>query len=240
MEKNCFKVLALFPVLGIFSLVSCTDFFSTSLATWAQRDRTKLNIKVTASNVDDLIAQNGNDPDTSLAILKGIEAALKGASGQSKLDLESAALEAAANAAGLGNTVLGKSQEILDAIDSGVDADVLALVENVIDSLDNLGATASTLLAALPDPGDPTAFEAFIENSDPTKLALAAAVLLASEAEQAGGASGYIAGFTGTPSSPNEAMAVAIAGGIASNYASTEEGTVDAIIENMLKQLKLI
>ncbi|MDR1177935.1 MAG: hypothetical protein LBK64_03830, partial [Spirochaetaceae bacterium] len=176
MEKRRFWVLALFPVLGVFSLVSCTDFFSTSLATWAQRDRTKLTIKVTASNVDDLIAQNGNDPDTSLAILKGIETALKGASGQSKLDLESAALEAAANAAGLGNTVLGKSKAILDAIESAP-SDVLALVEDVIDSLKNLNATASTLLAALPHPGDPTAFDAFIDNSDPTKLALAAAVL---------------------------------------------------------------
>jgi hypothetical protein len=241
MGKKYFRVFAFLPVLGFFGLVSCTDFFSTSLAPWAQRDRTNLNIKVTASNVDKLIADYGNDPDTSLAVLKGIEKAVKNASGQDKLDLESAALEAAVNAAGLGNTVLGKSSEIFDAIDSGTSADVTNLVTDIMDSLDNLDASASALIGALPDPSD-AAFAAFIANSQPDKLALAAAVLLAAEAEKAGGASGYVTGFTGTATAgnKNEEMAVAIASGLASNYASAGSGSTDELIKNMLEKLKLI
>jgi hypothetical protein len=189
--------------------------------------------------VDQLLADYGNDSDVSLAILNGIEDAVKGASGQDKLDLQSAALEAAVNAVGLGNTVLNKFDDILDTVDSG--GDVLGLVENVIDSLDNLNVASSALLGTLPDPdSDPTAFSDFVSNSKPDKLALAAAVLLASEAEKKGGAEGYINAFDPVaPATPNEAMAVAIAGQIASSYVSTGNDT-DEIIQNMLKELKLI
>jgi hypothetical protein len=241
MIKKCFRIFTLFLGLWAFSALSCTDFFSNSLAPWAQRDRTKLTVKVTADTVDQLLADYGNDPDTSLAILKGIKDAVKGASGHDKLDLQSAALEAAANAAGLGNTVLNQFNTILDAVADPDPTVIESTIQNIIDSLDNLQGASAALLGALPDPAvDPTGFDNFVANSSPDKLALAAAVLLAAEAENNGGAGSYISGFNpASPATPNEEMAAAIATKIAGDYASPDS-EVDKVIQNMLAQLNLI
>jgi hypothetical protein len=162
-------------------LVSCTQFFSTSLALWAARDPATLIPPVTAGNVQDLIGSAENNPDMSLALLKGINDAIAGASAGEKIKLQVAALEAAVNASSLGPALLNKAGDISELMD-----DPQKTKQMVLDSLNdmkNLTAAADTLAAILPDPSDQAAIDAFADTADADSLAMAAAVLLAAEAK---------------------------------------------------------
>jgi hypothetical protein len=170
------------PILGALCLlVSCTEFFSTSLAPWAARDPNKLIPPVTLGNVGDLIEMAENNADMSLAVLKGIDTAVKKASGDNKTALQAAALEAAVNAAGLGSAVLNNADKL-----TTVDEDnAVDLVVNAINGMKNLEAACDTLMSILPDPVlEPEAFDAFAEKAGPEELAMAAAMLLAGAAKE--------------------------------------------------------
>jgi hypothetical protein len=218
-------------VLGIvlFSLGSCTQFFTTSLATWAQRDPADLVPEVTASNVDTIVEQADKSPDLSKSVLKKIEETLKDnppKSTEDKVKLQTAALDAAANASGLVPALLDNSEDIVNAIDSENPEDtVIPLVSEIIAGLDNLSDVSTSLIAIIPDP-DTDAFNAFVAEASPEDLAMAAIILLTAEAQTAGGVQEYIENFDPESSSlsGDEALAVALATQAVDLYA-TEGGT---------------
>ncbi|MDR2110230.1 MAG: hypothetical protein LBP32_02875, partial [Spirochaetaceae bacterium] len=177
---RCVPLLA--AALGGLLWTSCTDFFSTSLGSWAARDRRNIVPSVNTGNVKDLVVKAENDPDLSLGVLKGIDAAVKKTSGQERISLQGAALEAAVNASGLGGSVLNKAGE-LSSVDSPEKA--RDMVVDAITGMKNLEETSTVLGSILPDPeADPEGFLAFTDAADPNDLAMAAAMLLAAEGEK--------------------------------------------------------
>ena len=187
---NCtMKKYRLLPVLVIFAatvlFVSCTDFFSKSWASWAARDPDKLIPKVTAGNVDELIAAAENNTDLSFAVLKKIQDAANNMSGDDLLTLQSAALGAATNAVGLGQSVLNAAGQ-LSSVDDINDAKDLIL--DAINGMKNLEATSSILCDLLPEPYDENGvitddFRAFSQKASANDLAMAAALMIANEAK---------------------------------------------------------
>jgi hypothetical protein len=179
MKKHALLMAALG---GFFLCASCTDFFSSSLGSWAARNRRNMKPNVNAGNVGDLVSQAENDPDLSLGVLKGIDDAVKNASGEAKTALQQAALGAAVNASGLGASVLNNAGE-LSSVDSPEKAK--DLVVDAINDMKNLSETSDVLGSILPDPdADPEGFQAFVDTADPNELAMAAALLLAAEGEK--------------------------------------------------------
>jgi hypothetical protein len=203
------KIEVLFFVFGFSALfLSCSGFFSTSLASWAQRDPSKLIPAVTAGNVNDLIKKSKNNPALSLELLKKIRGTVNTVSAGEKAILQAAALNAAANAADPVKAV----QKFIDG-DTEIDGTNAAdLFNKITGELKNLAETAENLKGALPAtavPGDPE-FDAFIAVADPYYLALAAAVLFANDAVQDGDSAAYISGYTNPGASPlAEALAKA-------------------------------
>jgi hypothetical protein len=173
----------LFSALGMV-FFSCTDFFSTTLAPWAARDLASLIPDVTVDNVADLITQSEGNPDMSYAVLENIQDAMAGASAAEASVLQAAALQAAANASNLGPALISQVANITEVMD---DPDAIAnLVTDTINELTHLGDSSAILLNVLPDPGDTAAFDAFVAETSPDDLAVAAALLLASEVQSGG------------------------------------------------------
>jgi hypothetical protein len=223
--------------LGIFFIVlplffSCTDFFSTSLASWAARNPESLIPKVTTDNVDELIASSENNPDMSLAVLKKIQDALKGAGSGATSDLQAAALGAAANASGFGSTILNKAGDISKVMEDKDNAK--GLVVDAISDMPNLVETSETLTAILPKPGTGE-FDAFVEKADADDLATAAAVLLAAEAK---GKDDYIDSFDpNTADTESARLAVELARAASQKY---EEDNSAGRLKDILEGLNLV
>ena len=183
-----FLLLAIIPAAAV--IISCTDFFSTSWAPWAARDPNKLIPAITADNVDELIAMAGNDPNLSLAVLQKIRQGIKDSSGDEKLKLQTAALEAAANSVGIGQSVLGAAGQLTNL--GGDDPEGMAkdMVISAINGLQNLESTCGALLDSLPMPANPAdpaadaAFMAFANKANADDLAMAAVILIAGEAKK--------------------------------------------------------
>jgi len=217
-------------ILLIASLFSCRQFFTNSLAEWAARDPSSLVPKVNSSNVSELVDSFADSPDHSLELLEEIEDALDGSNAQETAILQTAALEAAANASGIVPALLENSDDILEAMED--EEAIIDLIDSTVNSLDNLAESAALLLDILPDPTDTGAFDAFIENADPEDIAMAAIVLLASEASASGGVEAYINSFDpDTPASDAEIMAVALAEAAAA--AEGPDGTIADFLENI-------
>ena len=218
-KRRFFLVLVILGVAVFFA--SCTDFFSTSWASWAARDPDSLVPTVTPGNVDELIALAENNPDLSLAVLKKIRDASKKASGTDKQKLQNAALEAAVNAAGLGQAVLGVAKDL-----GSLEDDAKDIVIDAINGMDNLDAAASILAEILAGGFDAS-------TADPNDLALAAVVILAAEAKKApGGIDDYIDHFQDTPLTPVEQLAV--------DLALAAKDNVSGPLKDLLDNLNLI
>lgn len=162
------------------ALMSCTEFFTNSWASWAARDPDKLIPTVSAGNVDELLEMAEGDPDLSLAVLKKIRSASAKASGSDRQKLREAAIEASANAAGLGQAVLGAAEK-LSGIDSAEDA--LDLVLAALNDMKNLEDASAELFSTLPK-GDDADFDDFAAAASADDLALAAIILLAGEVKK--------------------------------------------------------
>jgi hypothetical protein len=235
--KKYTPVLAL-ALGGIFLLGSCTDFFSSSLGTWAVRDRSK-TIPVNPGDVNELVTKVENDPDMSLGVLKGINDAVKNASGADKITLQRAALEAAANAAGLSNSILNRAGELTSADNPEKAKDMMV---DAINDMQNLSETSTLLGSVLPDPdADPAGFQAFVDAADPNDLAVAAAVLLAAEGKKHLNESGeamsdYVDNFdpSGAGLSPSEKLAVTLA-----EEAAKKPGDLNDSMKNLLDGMNL-
>jgi hypothetical protein len=223
-----------FAIICLF--FSCTDFFSTSLAPWAARNPDSLVPPVTTGNVDELVAGAENNPDLSLAILKKIKEALEGANPDDASSLQSAALEAAANASGFGPTLLNKASDISEIMENP--DNVKGLVIDAINDMPNLKETGETLIAIVPDPSTPE-FADFVAKADADDLATAAAILLASTAKDSLDGEGFINDFD--PSAPDippsATLAVELAKAAAQKYSETESG---GRLKDVLEGLNLV
>ncbi|MDR2258061.1 MAG: hypothetical protein LBE14_02805 [Treponema sp.] len=223
--------------VGIFFMVlplffSCTDFFSTSLASWAARSPDSLIPTVTAGNVDELIANSENNPDMSLAVLKKIEDALKNAGSGEASALQAAALGAAANASGFGSAILNKADDISKIMEDKDNAK--GMVVDAIQDMPNLKETSETLTTILPKPGTGE-FDAFVEKANPDDLATAAAVLLAAEAK---GKENYIDTFDpGAADTESAKLAVELARAASRKY---EEDNSTGRLKDILEGLNLV
>jgi hypothetical protein len=197
-SMKTYKLISVSLCIAIFGLFfSCTDVFTTSLGTWAQRDPSSLIPKVTKSNVQELIALTENSPDQSLALLYGIADAANG-----NPALQAAALQAAANASGFGAALLKHAGNI-DEIDQNNAGDYVA---DAIKDMSNLGEVSDVLLSTLPNPASP-AWNDFVESASAEDLAIAAAVLLAAEAKKSGDPAAYIS--ASPPAIPSDAFNLA-------------------------------
>jgi hypothetical protein len=214
-------------LLSCFALLffSCTDFFTTSLASWARRDPASLIPPVTTGNVQELIELTENNPDMALALLKKINDA------GANPDLQAAALQVAANASGLGTAILQHTDDI-GSID---ETNAKGIVVDALNSLSNVAETGTVLGDILPSP-DTQAWDDFVAVSSAEDLAMAAAVLLAAEAKTApGGASGYIDDFDpDVPGTPMEKLAVSLA------TAAKDKPSTGGFLEDLLSGLNLI
>jgi hypothetical protein len=109
---------------------SCADFFSTSWGDLFKRDPAK--VKVTTSNVHDLLDAAKGDKDLSKAILDQINA-------NSDNALKLAAIKAANQAAGISTLALENVKDLIDAADNK-DTDALKnLAETIQTDLQNNG-----------------------------------------------------------------------------------------------------
>ena len=205
LSKGLFVPLILFAILS----VSCMDFFTNSLAGWAVRDPENLVPRVNAGNIHEILEAFQNDPDASLVILRRIRDAQNGATPEELLILQSAALEAAINSAGLLNSILGTTTN-LNNIDDEDSAKSMIL--DSIDGMKNLDASSALLREILPEPGT-QAFDDFAAASDPNYLAMTAALLVAGEAKRQSSddLEGFVDNFSDKPKTPTEELAMAMA-----------------------------
>ena len=223
--------ILVFPVITVL-LFSCTDFFSSSWASWAARDPAKLIPDVTPDNVDELIEIAQNDPDLSLELLIKIGEAAEGASDEEKAKLQAAAVEAAANAVGLGQTILGAAGGLTD-LEDGEDAKDAIL--DAVNSMPNLDEASSSLYDTLPkDAPHGEEFENFIDTATPDEIALAAILLLAGEAKKNDGEE-YVDNFRSSPTSPEAQLALDLAASLAD-----KEGELSGSLHDILESLNLL
>ncbi|MDR2049883.1 MAG: hypothetical protein LBP69_10560 [Treponema sp.] len=202
---------------------SCGDFFTTSLAGWAQRDPSSLIPPVTTGNVAELLELTENNPDQSLALLKGIRDA------GANPELQAAALQAAANASGLGAAIFRHADDISNISET----DMKGIVIDALRGLDNVVETGSVLEEILPDPSDTAAWNAFVDASGAEDLAMAAVVLLAGKARGENDPGSYIDNFQSTTGSA-EKLAKELA------LAAQAKHTGGGFLEDMLNGLHLI
>jgi hypothetical protein len=208
----------LFSFLFLLLPLSCSDFFTHSLAEWAGRDPASLIPEVTPGNVEELIRLSENNPDMSLEVLSGIAESDE----KSFPAMQAAALRAAANAADIANALL---KNISDIASGSMDEDTSkSMMINTVGSMCNLADTGSALLSILPNTTNPADYDAL----DPSDLAVAALVLLAEEARQAGNVSAYI----NSPSGGNLPVIQAMAQSARDRY--TGGGFLTDVMDNLI------
>jgi hypothetical protein len=138
-------------ILGL-SLISCEDvtgFFSHSWGEDLKRDPSKLVGDVKPSNVKDMVKTFAGDPEASKALLKEISKKAQAATGKDKAILQSAGLAAAANASGLGTTILSSAGDFL----SDNDEEAIDKLTNMLDDFPNVTAIADDLVTLFGEPG---------------------------------------------------------------------------------------
>ena len=221
-EKSFCLVVIMLSITVIFT--SCVDFFSTSLFPWAARNDRDIIPPITVDNVDEIIELFADDPDGSLVVLEKIQEAVEGASGDDKAILQAAAVEAAVNAVGLGQTIISSAGSLLDCETKEEARDV---VLDAINGMPNLDEAGSLLFDILPDPLDPE-FNSFTEKTSADDLAFAAILLISAEAKKnnSGNLGEYMDNYSSDPS-PSAELAQAIA------LAAALDGREDELSESL-------
>jgi hypothetical protein len=235
MKKEMFPVpylsIVLMALIFASVLASCTGFFSTSLAPWAARDPASLVPPVDTGNVDELIRKSENNPGMSLEVLKKIKEAAKKAGPGEAGALQAAALKAASNASGMGSALLqqaGNISEFMNNTGSAID-----MVTDTLNQMDNLLSAGENLAEIIPPPGTGE-FDAFVEKADPNDLAIAAAILLASEAKKSGSGKDYLDSFhSGGALAPEETLAVQLAAAASKQGDKGLSGALKDILDSL-------
>jgi hypothetical protein len=215
------RILFFLPFLWL--PLSCSDFFTHSLAEWAQRDPGSLIPEVTPGNVGELIRLSENNPGMSLEVLKGIA----GSGKKSDPAMQAAALQAAANAADIANSLL---KNISDMASGSMDSDASrSVMIDAVGDMQNLADTRAALLSILPVsvPPDPADYDGL----DPADLAVAAMVLLAAEARRTGDVAWYIDSISPGSGTGNLAVIQAMAQSSKSRY--TGGGFLGDMLDNL-------
>ncbi|MDR3138898.1 MAG: hypothetical protein LBT95_04405 [Treponema sp.] len=223
----------------VFSLASCSDFFSTPLFPGAARDPSRLIPPVTVNNVDDLILKSENNPALALAVLQKIQAALKGLSEDEARRLQVAALKAAANAVAIGPSLFNSLGGMPTSLKQGQMRDLLA---DALKGIPNLPETGAALVAVIPDPeGDKGNFDAFTKSAKTDDLVFASLTLVAAEVKENGSnLKDYIASFNASDQLPPQAdLAVRIAQAAAKKIQIDGEA-LTIPLHDILRELNLI
>ncbi|MDR1971052.1 MAG: hypothetical protein LBQ46_03940 [Treponema sp.] len=209
MKKGLSGLAAL--AIVITALASCADFFTNSWAKDGARDPG--TIKVTSSNVDDLLKEARGDRPMSRGILDKLE-------GTTDPVLQAAAVTAGNQAAGLGQTVLSNLDILLD--DTSDTTTLTKLAKEIQDDVkrNDIVGIADILAKTLPvSSGNPPTLGDFSKEVSTSDLTLMAVTLVLAEAERASqDFDTYIAGWggggkdlQGNNLSPNERLIAAVA-----------------------------
>jgi hypothetical protein len=201
--------------LTVSIFVSCTNFFTNSWATGAKRDPS--NMKLDASNVDDLLKAARGDTDMSMTILDKIAGQIDGASEEDKAKLREAALQAASQATNVAGLVVSNVDKLTQDT-----TDVQSLLDQIVGSadMDKMNRASEDLTKILPDVRpDGT----FTEDFEATDAELTQAALIIILGKSGGDVEGYLNGWGGvkTLNSPGndreEQVLAAIVNKLASN-----------------------
>ncbi len=197
MLKKHIQGTAAFPLLAVFligMLTSCTGFFSHSWAEWAARDRSKMEIKVTADNIDDLMDKAENDRDLQLAILRNLAGAVNGTSGRDKQKLQNAGIELSISCTGMVSAMLRSIDNPSD-LDGMGQSGLANYFSGSIRYMTNLQASTDYLLQILPP--DMGSVLALASDGNAVDMALASLLLICAGAEKDPDPVGYIENFDG-------------------------------------------
>ncbi|MDR1617506.1 MAG: hypothetical protein LBS06_00480 [Treponema sp.] len=234
MKKNNLPLGMVFCAAAVLCmLTSCTDFFSTSLASWAQRSPSSLIPGVTTGNVQDLIRTAENDPELSLEVLKKIRDAANRAGPEAAARLQAAGLKAGVNAVDMGSSLVNSIGNMTDVGDPD---EAKGMLVNTINAMPNLAETGAVLSDLIPDPSNTAAFEAFTAAADLNDLAMAATVLLAADAKASGNSAAYINAVDGT-SSTVSGKVLALANAAKVKYDAGDGG---GLVGDLLEGLGLV
>jgi hypothetical protein len=216
-------------------LSSCADFFTNSWGKNAARDPG--TIKVTASNVKELLKEARGDTKTSRGILDKIAEELKG---NPNPTLQAAAVTAANQASGLGTTVLDKMDLLVDGNtpDEEVLNDLLKDIQNKTKGNDLVGIS-NAVTGSLPvtTSGKPAFAGDFVNTVSESDLTLLTLTLVLAEAEKKGQTfEAYIETWTegqksldsGTGLSDSEKVIAA-----AANYIIAKDGTLGGMLSGL-------
>jgi hypothetical protein len=163
---------------GVFT--SCDDFFTTSWGKWAARDMSKMDIKVSADNIDDLMDQASNDKDLQVKILDELVDASKKASGKDKQKLQDAGVDLALSSTDIVGTVMDNIGDI-ESFDSMEDPEEMKkYISGIVNNIDNLQGSTDALLQMIPN--DQDSIDAFMAGKEvDTDIALVSVLLIAAE-----------------------------------------------------------
>jgi hypothetical protein len=226
---NMYKKIGFLPCLAVLVLnLSCSNFFTNSLASWAQRDPSKLIPPVTTGNVNDLILLTESSPDQSLALLERIAEAN---TANPSPELQAAALEAATNASGIGSAILQYAGDI-SSIDTSNAEDIAVAAINSLSNAVEAGAVLASIIPTpdlTPTPGSD--WDNFVTTASAEDLAMAALVILAGQAKDSGDTATYISSFPASPTAGSpEALAKALADAARANISGGFGDLLDELL----------
>ncbi|MDR0475033.1 MAG: hypothetical protein LBH43_15340 [Treponema sp.] len=223
------------PVAAGVFLFSCTGIFTTSLGTWAARDKKKLIPNVSASNVFELVELAEKDPDMSLELLKKISEALlndESLTPEQKAKLQSAALQAAVNSSGIIPALLRSTGGMINLKDDE-DGGGLEIVAAALSQMKNLGE-ASQLLEDILFDSDDDDWESLTNTAKPSDMAMAAMLMVCAVAAEEDDPKDFL---SFDPDNPNHFTANNLA--FHSSNPELEEKLSDTIL-NILGDMNLI
>jgi ribosomal silencing factor RsfS len=171
-------------VLCISLVTSCTDFFTTSLGKWAARDVSKIDVKVTAENVEDLVEQAKGDKEMQLAILDKVVDAAKDASGEEKQELQNAGVGLVLDTTDIMGTVMENIGDINNLESMEDPSEMIDYFTSIVNSIDNLQESTDALTTLIPS--DDASIDEYMNGNDIGEgdLALISVLLLASEIQR--------------------------------------------------------
>jgi hypothetical protein len=192
-------IYVIFGCLFAFLTASCTNVMSTSWGSWARR-AAKIP-DVNTGNVDSLVDEARGNPDFARALLEKIRDQINETpAGPDKTALQDAGVAAAAEASGLGGSVLANVGDLLADLDNDdkADTEIHAAVQEVFSGIyedsnkDNLQSIAGDLVTVINS--DSEAYKATSQASM-DDLLMATVTLILAEAQSQGYQGGDIITF---------------------------------------------
>jgi hypothetical protein len=234
-RRNLFLGTVLFAFVTGLLLAGCTDFYSSTWGEGLARDPS--SVKVTASNINELLKDANGDPKASRAILEKVR-------GSKDPALQAAAVKAANQAAGLTQLVLSN----LDAVtgDNARDTDSLTkLGETILGEARNNDITgiALDIAGTLPvkdtsnGPRFDGSFAKSVSTSDLTLLLVTMMMAEATEASDDFGAYAAKWGSEKTIDDPNLQSKELVIAAIANEVISRPDSNLGEMLKDLVGAL---